>query len=160
MTQPLPPNNPLELKIPPVIVVTFAALLMLATLLIIPSFPVPTIRHILLIIVPSIPAAIFGIAAITKFGRAKTTVNPTKPDTASTLVTTGIYAISRNPMYTALAFLLLAIATAIANTISLLILPAFILYLTRFQIIPEERALTKIFGPEYTAYQQKTRRWL
>lgn len=160
MTQNTPQPTGLELKIPPVAVVIIAALLMFATRAIVPPFDIPTALHIIIPVLCFIPAAIVGFTAVRSFARAKTTVNPTKPDTASTLVTTGIYAISRNPMYTALAFALLAIATWLANGIAYLIIPVFILYLTRFQIIPEERALTQIFGDEYKAYQQKTRRWL
>lgn len=150
----------LELKIPPVAVVLIAALLMLATRLIAAPLPIPTTVRVVLPILCLIPAAIVGLGAVRTFIRARTTVNPTKPDTASTLVTTGIYAISRNPMYTGLAFVLLALAIWLANGLALLILPAFMFYLTRFQIVPEERALTRLFGPEYEAYQQKTRRWL
>lgn len=158
MTQNQPSG--LELKIPPVLLVIISALLMLATRLIAPPFPIPAALRIGLPILCLIPAAIIGLGAVRSFVRAKTTVNPIRPDDASTLVTSGIYAISRNPMYTALAFALLALAIWLANGLALLILPAFILYMTRFQILPEERALTHLFGPEYKAYQQQTRRWL
>ncbi len=160
MTQNTPQPTGLELKIPPVAVFIIATLLMLATRAILAPFAIPATIRIAIPILCLIPAAIVGLGAVRSFARAKTTVNPTTPGAASTLVTTGIYALSRNPMYTALAFALLALATWLANGISLLIIPAFILYLTRFQIIPEERALTQIFGVEYKAYQQKTRRWL
>ena len=44
--------------------------------------------------------------------------------------------------------------------LALLLVPVFIWYLTEFQIKPEERALTALFGDDYRAYCQKVRRWL
>lgn len=159
------PNTPsptgLELKVPPAIVVSIAALFMSGTYAIVAPFPiVPTELRIVVPILFLAAAGLFGIGALTQFGRAKTTASPTKPDTASALVTTGIYSVTRNPMYTALVFILLAIASGLANGVAFLIIPAFMLYLGRFQIAVEERALGHLFGAEYQAYKEQTRRWL
>jgi len=160
----MPENAPqptgLELKIPPAIVVSIAALLMLGTRALVAPFAIPTAVRIGAAIVFLVAASVFGIGAITKFSRAKTTASPTKPDTASALVTTGIYSLTRNPMYTALVFVLLALASGLANGVALLIIPAFMLYLSRFQIAAEERALAHLFGEEYEAYKKQTRRWI
>jgi len=102
----------------------------------------------------------FAAPAIAAFGRAKTTVNPIKIDTASTLVTSGIYSLTRNPMYVGLTALLLAWVIILAAPWALLGPAGFVLFITRFQIIPEERAMTGLFGPQYQAYRLRTRRWL
>jgi protein-S-isoprenylcysteine O-methyltransferase Ste14 len=103
---------------------------------------------------------IFGIGGVVAFRRRQTTVDPIKPDKASTLVTTGCYQYSRNPMYLGLALVLAAWAVYLANLVALLVLPAFIAYMTRFQIKPEERALLDKFGAEFALYMSRVRRWL
>ena len=84
------------------------------------------------------------------FRKAKTTVNPTKPY-ASSLVTWGVYAISRNPMYLGGLTMLLGWAIFLSNPLAFLFLPVYVLYLNRFQIAPEERVLTSLFGGTYVA---------
>jgi protein-S-isoprenylcysteine O-methyltransferase Ste14 len=93
------------------------------------------------------------------FRQAKTTVNPLKPH-ASSLVTWGVYAISRNPMYLGGLIMLLGWAIFLSNALAFLFLPIYVLYLNRFQITPEERVLTSLFGQTYVAYQARARRWL
>jgi protein-S-isoprenylcysteine O-methyltransferase Ste14 len=95
-----------------------------------------------------------------EFRRIKTTVNPLHPERASSIVTTGIYQHTRNPMYVGIAFVLLGCFVAFGGLSALIGLPAFIWYITRFQIIPEERVLSAKFGGEYTAYLASVRRWL
>lgn len=104
--------------------------------------------------------AISGMGGIIFFKRAKTTVDPLQPEKASALVTTGIYQVTRNPMYLGLAFGLVAVAFWFGSVWSLSVIPVFILYMNRFQIIPEERALEKKFGEEFKAYKSKVRRWV
>jgi protein-S-isoprenylcysteine O-methyltransferase Ste14 len=102
----------------------------------------------------------FSIAGVVSFRRARTTVNPMKPESASSLVSSGIYRITRNPMYVGLLFVLIAWVVFLASPWALCGPLAFILYIGRFQIAPEEKALSRIFGAEYTAYKAKVRRWL
>jgi protein-S-isoprenylcysteine O-methyltransferase Ste14 len=94
------------------------------------------------------------------FVEAKTTINPVKIDTASSLVTTGVYRYTRNPMYVGLASLLVTWAIYLEAPLTLLGPLAFVLYITRFQIVPEERALSRIFGRLYDDYCARVRRWL
>ena len=103
--------------------------------------------------------AIIIMAAI-NFKAAQTTVNPMKPSQASSLVIVGIFKISRNPMYLGLLIILTAWALYLENVISVAVLPVFVLYITNFQIIPEEEALVKIFGDEYEHYCLSVRRWI
>ncbi|GEQ77703.1 hypothetical protein CTTA_4708 [Comamonas testosteroni] len=94
------------------------------------------------------------------FRRAKTTVNPVKANMASSLVIRGVYRYTRNPMYVGLLITLLAWAMFLANLLTALWAVVFVLYITRFQIIPEERVLTSLFGAEYGAYKGRVRRWV
>lgn len=95
------------------------------------------------------------------FKAKKTTVNPFRPKTTSSIVSSGPYRITRNPMY--LGMLLLIVAAAFWWPhwwLTIPIIAIFYIYMTTMQIIPEERALEKKFGSEYTRYTQKVRRWL
>ena len=76
------------------------------------------------------------------------------------MVSTGIYRVTRNPMYLGLSLVLVAWAVFLSSAWALLGVAAFVLYMDRLQIAPEERALSKLFGSEYTAYRAKVRRWL
>jgi protein-S-isoprenylcysteine O-methyltransferase Ste14 len=108
--------------------------------------------------------AVFGIviclAGVFAVHRAQTTMNPIQPELSRCLVESGIYAYSRNPMYLGFALLLLGFSLACASFLSLSLVIGFVLYLTRFQIIPEERALRHLFGTQFSQYQQRVRRWL
>jgi len=101
--------------------------------------------------------SIFGIVS---FRRAKTTINPHKPSAASSLVTSGVYRYTRNPMYLGLSVTLMGWAVFLSNPLALLAVPLFVLYINKFQINPEERVLSSLFGAEYAAYKEKVRRWL
>jgi protein-S-isoprenylcysteine O-methyltransferase Ste14 len=101
-----------------------------------------------------------AISGVVTFRRAKTTLNPTKPQSSSSLVNWGIYALTRNPMYLGLLLVLTGAAVFLSNALAFLFLPAFVVYNNRFQIVPEERALTSLFGQEFAAYQSRVRRWL
>ena len=102
----------------------------------------------------------FCIAGVVSFRRAKTTVNPLKPEAATALVSSGIYGISRNPMYVGFALFLLAWVVYLSSPWLSTGIVGFVLYMNQFQIEPEERALKEIFGPEFISYQAKVRRWL
>lgn len=102
----------------------------------------------------------FSFAGVLSFRRAKTTVNPLKPETASALVVRGIYRVSRNPMYVGMLLVLLAWALYLSSPWTLLGPFAFVAYITRFQIVPEEHALAARFGASFADYCAKVRRWL
>ena len=102
----------------------------------------------------------FAISGGISFRMAKTTVNPLKPETASSLVTSGVFKYSRNPMYVGLAIILLAWTVYLAVPLGLLAIVGFMAYIQRFQIVPEERAMLKLFGAEFEVYQSMVRRWL
>lgn len=104
--------------------------------------------------------SLVGPLGIREFARAKTTIDPVNITNASTLVTSGVFRITRNPMYVSMASLLIAEAFYLAAPLALLGPLLFVLFINRFQIIPEERAMTAKFGAQYKAYQARVRRWL
>jgi len=104
-------------------------------------------------------AMIITISALSQFRRARTTVDPSDPSKSSTLVVTGLYKYSRNPMYLAMLLLLLALGLLLGNAFNILVAAGFVAYMNRFQIAPEEEALLQIFGKEYSQYCTQVRRW-
>lgn len=105
-------------------------------------------------------AALYGPRAIRAFGHAGTTIDPIRVERASTLVTTGVFARSRNPMYVAMALLLAAWAVWLGRLAPALGPIAFVAFINRFQIMPEEHALGARFGEQYGAYRRAVPRWL
>ena len=105
-------------------------------------------------------AVIIIILSMYKFKKIKTTISPLRPNKTSSLVKSGIYEYTRNPMYLGLLLMLFSIALFLKNFISFLIIPLFILFITKNQILPEEEALENIFGEEYKNYKNKVRRWI
>ena len=153
----------LELKIPPPLVVLATALLMWLASRAAPGLDFVLPRHRLAAIIIIDAGLIAGFSGVATFRRAKTTVNPLKPQSSSSLVTWGInkvYGITRNPMYLGGLVILTGCAVFLSNALAFLFLPAYILYINRFQIAPEERALTSLFGQEFAAYRSRVRRWL
>jgi protein-S-isoprenylcysteine O-methyltransferase Ste14 len=150
----------LELKVPPVAVVLIAAALIWAVdeSGAAPGFTFPgqTVAAALLAAL-GVGVAIAGLAA---FRRARTTVNPLKPEEASRLVVSGVYRLTRNPMYLGFLLLLLAWAIFLGNLGALLVIAVFVVYMNLFQIAPEERALAARFGAEFDAYRRRVRRWI
>ena len=104
--------------------------------------------------------AYLGFSGVFTFRRKRTTVDPMNPKKATSLVDNGIYSFTRNPMYLGLAFILLAFGIRLGNPLSLFGLIGFLLYMTSFQIKPEESALEELFGEEYSKYKTRVRRWL
>lgn len=105
-------------------------------------------------------SAVVAVAAVTSMLLARTTMNPLDPTKARNLVTGGVFRLSRNPMYLSLLLLLVAYAVRLDSPAVWLGPLVFIAYVTRFQIHPEERALTAKFGETYLRYRMRTRRWL
>lgn len=108
----------------------------------------------------ALAAPLLVIAGGFRFRSAGTTVSPVRPDRASKLVTGGIYRHTRNPMYLGMALMLCAWAVYLGAALAWLGPPVFVIYITRFQIVPEERALTRLFGDSYVEYRRRVRRWL
>jgi protein-S-isoprenylcysteine O-methyltransferase Ste14 len=136
----------LETRVPPPVVMLIAALLIWGLRRAFPEMGV---------FIPGRRAIYWAL-----LGLARTTVNPMKPDTASSLVTSGIYRFTRNPMYLGDALILLAVVVFFSNPLGLAGVILFIAWMNLLQIPAEERALRARFGEAYDAYRARVRRWL
>ncbi len=153
-------NKNLELKVPPPVVFSVFAGLMWLLSRAIPTAELDVPAHKALAAGTAALAGIFGTAGILSIFRAKTTINPHDPRKSSSLVTTGVYSVTRNPMYLSLLLVLLGWSIYLSNLVSFVLLPLFIAYLNRFQIKPEEQVLASLFRSEFEAYCKRVRRWL
>ena len=152
--------NALEHKIPPPVIGALLAFAMWSLAQIEPAFVIPAmIRHIATGML-ALAGLTFDLLGLIAFIRAKTTINPLQPGKSSALVTTGIYRITRNPMYAGMALLLTAWAVHLSALWPFFGPVVFVLYINRFQIEPEERVLKSLFGGAYAAYAVRVRRWL
>lgn len=150
----------LELKIPPPLVGLACALLMAGAGYAFPGLPLATLPRALAAGVFVLAGLAFDVAGLVAFRRARTTINPLRPQNSSSLVSGGVYRLTRNPMYVGMACILVGWAAWLAQPLALLGPVIFVLYITRYQIRPEERMLEKLFGAGFTAYAAKVRRWL
>lgn len=139
--------------------------------------PPPVLLVALLFVVWALPGstaspaqAMIGMAVVllgfsinawpkSQFRNAGTTVNPVRPEQSSVLITSGLYRYSRNPMYLGYALALLGWVVCQGKLLGLFAVAFFIGYITRFQILPEERQLSARFPAEYAAYKRAVRRW-
>ncbi|MEE4108609.1 MAG: isoprenylcysteine carboxylmethyltransferase family protein [Halieaceae bacterium] len=110
-----------------------------------------------LLTVKGIAVALLGVR---EFRRERTTVDPRSPGRAAALVTGGIFTQTRNPMYFGMLLCLAALAIWLRSLPAFLFLPLFVLYLNRYQIAPEERAMEEHFGNAFRRYCSRVRRWI
>lgn len=89
-----------------------------------------------------------------------TNLSPFHPEKTQILLTTGVYRISRNPMYLSLLLVLYAYFFYLGNTLTLCIIILFTYLLTKYQIKPEEKILLTLFPERYKTYKKKVRRWI
>ena len=154
------PVNDLELKIPPPILVLIISALMWFVSENLPalSFTLPGTQLFGFALAGT--GILFALAGIIAFLKAKTTVNPTQPGNTSAMVTSGVYRLSRNPMYLGLLLVLAGWSAVLSHVLAFVFLPIFVAYINRFQITPEERALSAKFGEAFSIYTQEVRKWL
>lgn len=145
----------LQNRIPPPLVAILFGLSMWAASRFLPRHELPLI----LAVATALVGLTICLAGVWSFHRAHTTVNPLHPERASALVESGIYRYTRNPMYLGFLLILLAWALLLGSPVAILGVPGFILYMNRFQIVPEERALTALFGTAFRRYCARVRRW-
>lgn len=150
----------LELKIPPLLLVLFFAGLMWLVSLWMPSIHISLSFGTTTFTTLAALGLFCIILGVVSFRKARTTVNPMKPIESSSLVTSGIYRYTRNPMYLGFLFLLIGWGSFLSNLYALSLVIGFVLYMNKFQIQPEERALESLFGAEFLTYKNKVRRWL
>lgn len=152
----------LELRIPPLAVTVLTGAAMWAVAAALPSLdvPLPPLLRAAAGVLTVATGAGFALAGVADFRRASTTVNPLSPHGTSSLVTGGVYRMSRNPMYLGMLLALTGWAFALAHLTAPLFLLGYVGYMNRYQIMPEERALAARFGSAYEAYRRRVRRWI
>ena len=150
----------MRLRIPPVIQVIFfsSAMLVISRYAVKASFGFASINEFALFCLAG--GVVMISSGIVIFRKAKTTVTPLHPDKTSTLVTMGIYQYTRNPMYFGLFLVLFSFSLYLQNLASMFVLPVYVWFISKYQIMPEEEALQKVFGDDYKNYQDRVRRWI
>lgn len=113
-----------------------------------------------LVLLELIAGFVFLAPAVFSFVKHKTTVSPLSTSEATTLVTSGIFSITRNPMYVGMLLILVAIVLWFGAISGLVAVPLFFLVIDRFQIRVEENHLFEKFGKAYRDYAQRVPRWL
>ena len=150
----------LETKIPPPLIALMTGIFMWLSNDYVSGIGVPEDYRVMLAVALALLGASCDLGGFISFRMVKTTINPMRPETSSNLIIAGIYKITRNPMYLGLAIILTGWAVYLSNLFLLVWVVAFIAYITRFQIQPEERALDKLFGEQFASYKHRVRRWL
>jgi protein-S-isoprenylcysteine O-methyltransferase Ste14 len=148
----------LELKAPPVVVWLVTAFLMKLSTPV--GHRIAWLRQPNLALALALGGVLLGVLGVVSFHRAHTTVDPRHPQKMTALVTSGVYRTTRNPMYLGMLLTLAGWALWLGQLLPFIFLPFFVLFLNRWQIAPEERALERTFGAEYTFYRARARRWI
>jgi Co/Zn/Cd efflux system component len=151
-------QHPLALRVPPLLLLVLAGLLMYT---IKGLWPAATLA------IPTQlgwPLALIGLVLVAMawhaFRRSNTTVDPRRPAATTSLVTNGVYRLSRNPMYLGFALVLAAWALSLQHPGALAVVVLYVIWIDRLQIRPEEMVLTQRLGPDYAAYCAGVRRWI
>lgn len=150
----------IELKVPPLIWVLAYGLAMKACALWLPqmSWSHPFGQRLWPILVGlGLSLAVAGVMAVQ---RSQTTLNPMNPESTTALVDTGIYGLTRNPMYSGMLLILLGWGVFLQNILAIFLVGLWVANMNRFQIRPEERILEKLFGEAYSDYRRRVPRWL
>ena len=150
----------MKLKIPPVIIFFLSLGMMIGCYYLSPDFAFPFPYRVLLSRIFLAMGVILGLMGVVAFQVKQTTTDPLKPGKASSLVTHGVYRYTRNPMYLGMGLVLIGGAIRMANPVCLIAIGFYFWYITSFQIKPEEEAMNKLFGEEYTKYCERVGRWL
>ena len=151
----------LELRIPPLVVVVACAVVMWLFARALGPSPLRADARLAVAVVFAAVGVALALAGIREFRAARTTVNPLQPEQAAAMVTGGVYRFTRNPMYLGMFCLLAGWAAWLGRLTPFVVgLPAFVVYMNRFQIAPEERALERRFGQAFREYVVRVRRWI
>tara|TARA_Y100000768_G_scaffold122786_1_gene90816 strand:- start:88 stop:534 length:447 start_codon:yes stop_codon:yes gene_type:complete len=145
-------------KIPPPIVTLVSGLIIFFSRPLFPEYD-SNLVNIFSTILLFLGLLVFFLAVVS-FKKYKTTVNPLQPSNASHLVISGIFRFSRNPMYLGMALILLSLSFKFNLLGGLIVTALFIMFITKFQIIPEEEAMLSLFRDEFETYKENTRRWI
>ncbi len=110
-----------------------------------------------LLVLAGAALAVWGVRT---FRAARTTIDPVTIDRATTVVSAGPFARTRNPMYVGFTLMLLGWVVALGSLPALAAPVLFTAWLHRFQVHPEERAMRARFGAAWQAYAEQVPRWI
>ena len=151
----------MKIKIPPPIIALIFAAMMIAV-----AYLIPQGHFALVFNLQGWLAGMFAGAGLLcmalglgAFRKSATTINPLRPQDATTLVVDGVYTFTRNPMYLGMLLILAGVSSFLGSLLAVGLLPGFVLYMNLFQIFPEEAALKELFGDDYLKYLKDVRRW-
>jgi protein-S-isoprenylcysteine O-methyltransferase Ste14 len=150
----------LELKVPPLLVWLLFAGAMSGVAYAAPGLSFMLVGSSAIALALVVLGAAVAFAGVIVFRENRTTVNPLTPHASTAVVSSGVYRVSRNPMYLGFLLALAGWAVYLSNAGAALLVPAFAAYMTQYQIKPEERALLGKFGVEFARYMSRVRRWL
>jgi protein-S-isoprenylcysteine O-methyltransferase Ste14 len=150
----------LELKVPPDVVWLAVGVTMWLASKVTPGLTVPLPLRL---IVAGLCVALgvgLVVGARVMLDRAHTTWHPTEPERTTSLVSGGVFRFSRNPTYLGMLLVLVGWGVVLANPLAFVLAAIFALWMSRFQIRPEERVLSALLGQEYRDYASRVRRWV
>jgi protein-S-isoprenylcysteine O-methyltransferase Ste14 len=150
----------LELKIPPLFVWVVFAAAMLGVTYVAPGLSFVLAGSSAIALAVTVLGVALAFAGVIAFRHHRTTVNPLTPNASSSVVSSGVYRLTRNPMYLGFLLALAGWAVYLSNAGAAVLVGIFAAYLTQYQIKPEERALLAKFGAEFAGYMSRVRRWL
>ncbi|CAA6812458.1 MAG: Isoprenylcysteine carboxyl methyltransferase [uncultured Thiotrichaceae bacterium] len=105
-------------------------------------------------------AFLIDLTSLMTFFKKHTTPNPFRPRKTQTIVTTGPYSFTRNPMYLGMVIILTGWGVYLGSVTPFVLIPPFVWIITVMQIIPEEDILEEKFGQEYLDYKVRVKRWI
>lgn len=152
--------HPLEHRIPPPAAMVLVGALMWAASLAGPTAPLPAPLRLMVGLAIAAAGLALVVGGFRTFRDAGTTIDPVNIGAASTLVTSGPFGRTRNPMYVGFAVALLGWAVSLGSPVGLLGPLAFVAFINRFQIAPEERLMRGKFGDAFERYAARVPRWL
>jgi protein-S-isoprenylcysteine O-methyltransferase Ste14 len=145
-------------KILPTTYLLISIVLMVALHFLIPLVQVIPVPWNILGIVPIVAGVALNLIADSAFRKVRTTVKPFEE--SSSLVTNGVFRLSRNPMYLGFVLILLGIAIVLGSLTAFAIIPVLAILIDRAFIQAEEGMLEVEFGPAWLEYKAKVRRWI
>ncbi|GLQ31887.1 methyltransferase family protein [Litoribrevibacter albus] len=149
----------MDLKIPPLALLVIAILGQVELSDFLPLYSLGLVPLWIPILWVSI-GVLLALSGVVEFRKKSTTVNPMKPDEASSLVTSGIFKYTRNPMYLGMTLVLIGGTFYFSELSTLIAGVFFVLYINQFQIKPEELIMQEKYGDSFKEYRAKVRRWL
>lgn len=101
---------------------------------------------------------VLNLGADRALKRHATAVKPF--DEPTVLITSGVFSLSRNPMYLGMVLILAGAAVLLGSLTPFIIVPVFPVAIDRTFITAEEHMLDSRFGDRWKQYKASVRRWL